>query len=324
MCSSGSRCSCSEFAEMVALLGLVLALAACRSAGAPSIVDAARPCDGICPPAAGVLRLATFNLHQFFDWTCDSSVCDGDNFEQRPSQVQVEAQATRVAAGLRSLEVAAVAVEEVETKVALDTLLAKLGPDLTNAAFGETGADGSLDVAVLTRGEIIEVRRHRNEVLYRPDGSTTYFARELLEVHLRIDEHLVIVFAAHFRSKAGDDDPGRRLAEAQAARRICLATAAEHPEALVVLGGDLNDTPGSPPLDALEEAGDLRLLTRDLPADDAWTYAWYGRGQLIDHLLQVVRAGGGYEEGSIRVARDSSDGTFAGSDHAAVYADFVF
>ena len=101
-----------------------------------------------------------------------------------------------------------------------------------------------------------KMRVRADEVLTRPDGSTTTFSRELLEVHVTKAGRAIIFFAAHFRSKS-NDDPGRRLAEAQATRRIVDAVAAANPRALVVLGGDLNDTPGSPPLDALTGNGGL-------------------------------------------------------------------
>lgn len=78
--------------------------------------------------------------------------------------------------------------------------------------------------------------KHRDLVLYRPDGSRTSFSRELLEVHTTVEgEARVIFFSAHFRSKS-NDDPGRRLAEARATRVILGDVATANPDALVVYG----------------------------------------------------------------------------------------
>jgi hypothetical protein len=70
-------------------------------------------------------------------------------------------------------------------------------------------------------------------------------------------------YAAHFKAKSGDDPP-RRLAEAQASSRIVNEVALRLPDAVVLLGGDLNDTPGSPPLDALVVDGGLQRLADDV------------------------------------------------------------
>jgi endonuclease/exonuclease/phosphatase family metal-dependent hydrolase len=187
--------------------------------------------------------------------------------------------------------------------------------------LGETDTPASVDVGVLSAWPILDVRGHRDQVLRRPDGSTTTFSRELLEVHLDVEGTRVIVFAAHFKSKS-NDDPGRRLAEARAAHGIVTAVAAAHPRALVVLGGDLNDEPGSPPLAALEQDGALLRVASDRPDGVVWTYSYGGDLQAIDHLLLARNAGGVYLPGSFQAVRDSSRG-LGGSDHAAVVADFI-
>ena len=153
------------------------------------------------------------------------------------------------------------------------------------------------------------------------DGSVTTFSRELLEVHVRVVGVEVVMFAAHFRSKV-NDDPARRLAEAQVAHRVVTELAARAPEALVVVGGDLNDTPGSPPLEALVGDGGLVRLADDLPAAAQATYFYRGRGQSIDHLLVAPTATAAERvPRSSRVWRDGNG--YADSDHAALTSDFL-
>jgi predicted extracellular nuclease len=265
------------------------------------------------------VRIAAFNVHRFFDTVCDSPACGGSHYEALPSPQEFSARANQLATAIASLNAGVVLVEEVESQASLKALQARL-PGLPWAELGETGAPASVDVGVLSAWPITRFRGHREQVLRRPDGSATTFSRELLEVHLDVAGAEVVVFAAHFRSKS-NDDPGRRLAEAQAAHAIVTAVAAERPRALVVLGGDLNDVPGSPPLDALEQDGSLLRVASDRSAADSWTYAYFGDLQAIDHLFLARNEGGGYVSASFRAVRDAPRG-LGGSDHAAVVADF--
>jgi predicted extracellular nuclease len=265
------------------------------------------------------VRIAAFNVHRFFDTVCDSSACGGSNYEELPSPQEFSERANQLAAAVASLNAGVVLVEEVESQASLEALRTRL-PGLPWAVLGETGAPASVDVGVLSAWPITRWLGHREQVLRRPDGSATTFSRELLEVHLDVEGSEVVVFAAHFRSKAYDD-PGRRLAEAQAAHALVTAVAVEHPRALVVLGGDLNDVPGSLPIDALELDGSLLRVASDRPAEDAWTYSYFGDLQAIDHLFLARNDGGGYVPASFRAVRDAARG-LGGSDHAAVLADF--
>ena len=112
-------------------------------------------------------------------------------------------------------------------------------------------------MAILARLPLLERFSHYEEPIELVNQpGFTYFEREFLEVHFEFGSSRLIVFNAHFRSKRPPDDPGQRLAEASAAREIILERAASFPDALIVFGGDLNDLPGSAPLNALED-GDL-------------------------------------------------------------------
>ncbi|HEY3444970.1 MAG TPA: endonuclease/exonuclease/phosphatase family protein [Myxococcales bacterium] len=272
------------------------------------------------PVPDGAVRVASLNTHLFFDTVCESGACGGSNFEQAPSPEWFESRAQQIADGIRSLQPTAMLLQEVETQACLDALSSRLSDVLPIAVLGEQGYPGSVDVAVMAQGELLEVRRHANVPLTKPDGSTTWFTREFLEVHLGLDGQRVIVFAAHFRSQ-NKDDPDRRLAEAQAALQIVAASAAEFPQALIVMGGDLNDDPGSAPLLALTESGELLRVAQDLPPVEQLTYLGYG-GHAFDHLFLDTRARGSCLPGGVKVV--CKYGGFAGSDHCAIRADFGF
>jgi endonuclease/exonuclease/phosphatase family metal-dependent hydrolase len=267
------------------------------------------------------LRVATFNVHLFFDLSCDSGNCGLGEFEQAPSATEFEARADAIAEAIRGLDADVVSVQEIETEVAMDALASRLSDVYPTIVLGETGAPGSIDVAVLGRGQFLEARTHRYHPMLKPDGTSTYFAREFLEVHMDLDAERVIQFSAHFRSKA-NDDPGRRLAEAKAAREIVIASATEFPDAIVVLAGDLNDTPGSEPIDVLENGLELLRVAKDLPVGEQGTYQWNGQAEAIDHVFLSTTSRGVYVPGSAEVIHSPGAWGLAGSDHAALLADF--
>jgi uncharacterized protein len=266
------------------------------------------------------VRIASWNVHLFFDDVCDSGRCEPGDWEETPSPSEFTERAREISQAIDRLEVDVIALEEVETQRSLDAIQSRL-PTFPHAVLGETGASASVDVAVLSRYPVLEVRTHRERQLTRPDGTGTYFSREFLEVHLDVEGHRVIVFAAHFRSKV-NDDPGRRLAEASAAHDIALETAASSAPALVVIGGDLNDVPGSPPLQALEGDGQLVRASADQPPEEIGTYEYFGQSQAIDHLLVAPSAGGDTVPDSFEVVRGGTRG-YGGSDHAAIRARFT-
>ncbi len=298
---------------------VALGLLACRTPDGASDAPIDAPIDA---PGGLQVRAATFNVRRFFDTVCESGACEGGDYEALASPAVFEARADQIARAIRGLGADVVALEEVETQACLDALLARLADVLPHGVLGEIASPGSVDVAVLSRTPLERVTGHRAaEVLTRPDGTTTLFSRELLEVEVRIEGAPVVMFAAHFRSKV-NDDPGRRLAEAQAARRLVLASAAVAPAALVVLGGDLNDVPGSLPLTALTGDGGLVRVADDLPEGEQATYMYAGRGQAIDHLLLAPSAAVVRVPRSARVWRE--DTGYGGSDHYALTAEFRF
>lgn len=266
-------------------------------------------------PPPGAVRIAALNVHLLFDSVCDSGSCEGPTaFESAPSEAAIEARTSLIAERLASLRADIICMAEVETQQLLDRIAAKM-PGFVTHALGEIGRPATVDVGVLSTLPLVELKHHYGETLTRPDGSITTFARDLLEAHFDLNGQPATVFCAHFKAKA-DDDPGRRLAEARATRDLMERAPSR---ALVVLGGDLNDEPGSPPLLALDEVA-TRVST-GLPAVQIASW-WFrdGRGVALDHLF--VRSSARYLTGSFRVAHDPAGRGFADSDHGAVVADF--
>ncbi len=302
---------------------VVFVAAGCHSSAGtvrvlPAVARAASP-----PRDPAVVRVATLNAHRYFDTVCDSGRCARRDYEALPDPAAFAAQTDALAVAVTRLDADVVCMQEVESERSLAALRDRLGGAFPTAVLGDLDQPGSVNVAVLSRDPLLEAHGHRERALVRPDGSRTTFSRELLEVHLSHAGRRVIVFSAHFRSKVRDD-AGRRLAEAVAAREIVDAAAAQHPDALVVLGGDLNDTPGSPTLDALERGASLSRAAADLAPDAQATYAAWQGPVALDHLYVAARARGRYVPGSARVLRDADGAGFGGSDHASLRADFTW
>jgi endonuclease/exonuclease/phosphatase family metal-dependent hydrolase len=289
--------------------------------GDPSPVDES----GAPPPGPGKIRVAQLNTHRFFNTVCDSSKCSGGDFEDLPTQAEFDAKTDTLAKGIALIDPDIISLEEVETQGCLDALnakLAALGKIYPIAHLGETGSAGSVDVAVLAKGTLTEIKTHRDVPLTQADGTKTTFTRELLEMRMTFGARSVIMFAAHFRSQVMDD-PARRLAEAKGAQAIIAKTSTDLPDALVILGGDLNDRPGSDPINALEAGGALLRVASDIPVADQATYTFNGTKSALDHIFVGGPQASRYVAKSAIVFRDPSKNGFAGSDHASLAANFA-
>lgn len=297
-----------------------------RDSGVPvvedAVVDAAPETDAAwAPPGDGAVRFVALNVHRLFDSTCDTGTCASGDYEEVLSPSQIALRTERLADTFQRLRADVVLVEEVETAPLLDGIADRMPGGRWSRVLGETGFSASVDVGVMARFPITSVVTHRDRVLTRPDGSKTTFARELLEVHLDVRGKEAIVFCAHFRSKASDD-PGRRWAEAVGAREILTEVATAHPDALSLLGGDLNDVPGSPPLVALEEGGALVRVSQSLPESTIATFVFAGVPQAIDHFYAARGGMPRYVPSSFHAVFDPGARGLAGSDHAGIVADF--
>jgi predicted extracellular nuclease len=268
------------------------------------------------------IRVATFNVRRLFDRTCDSGRCDSGDFEEVPSEQEYDLTLQRTADAIVALEADVVLLQEVENAIVLDDLRSRMPAAYNVGVLGETGFSASLDVGVISRGELLMTRSYRDSrPLELPGGGQTEFTREFLQVDLQFEGERVVVFNAHFKSKS-NDDPDRRLAEAQEAREIVDEAAARDPDALVILGGDLNDSPESDPLNALTAEGGLLRAGAEKPVSQMWTYEYRGDRQAIDHLLVAPTNGGAYVDTSATVVRGAAGDGLADSDHAALHAEF--
>jgi uncharacterized protein len=105
------------------------------------------------------------------------------------------------------------------------------------------------------------------------------------------------VIANHFNSKGGDQplygrfqpptltSQTQRDQQATVLRGFVDQLLGVDPNAELVVLGDLNDYPFSPPLQTLTAGGALRDLITALPADERYSYVFDGNSQTLDHAL---------------------------------------
>jgi endonuclease/exonuclease/phosphatase family metal-dependent hydrolase len=262
--------------------------------------------------APASFSIATWNAERVFDSVCDTGRCGPSEAEDVRTVAEAGADAIRVARALRTLDADVVVLEEIENRAMLDRIVAA-GGTYERACIGESGP-GTIDVAIVSRFPLIEVFERRP--VLDIEGREVRSTRVMLEAHFDAGGMRLVVIGAHFKSRFRDDAE-RRHAEARAAGELVRRAARKHPDALIVLAGDLNDTPDSPTLEILEGDFALALLTRSLPDMDAYSFGSGSRRTLIDHVLMAPSAF--VSDFAIEVVRGEGD-AFGGSDHAAIRA----
>lgn len=273
------------------------------------------------PPKRTSVRIATFNVHELFDTTCDSGACSFSDYEEHPSPAQYSDKLQDLVTQIRSINADVVLLQEIETQTALTDLLASLGGAYVGV-FGETGRSASMDVATIVRGKLIKTTLHRNSAPFVDATQTPrLLARELIEAEVEISpDWRLIVFNTHFVSKVTDTEGSRRLGEAQTTKSILDKAATQNPDSLIVFGGDLNDTPDSAPLQSLVQNTMWSLCSADIPTSQSLTWADQAA---IDHL--IYRAGKTLTylpKSTRRLCNPSPVSGLGSSDHCALIAEF--
>lgn len=274
-------------------------------------------------PQRPTVRVATFNVHNLFDTICDSGNCTSTDYEKQLSSAGYAEKVGKIVDGLWKINADVILLQEIEKESCLKDIQTSLSASVyPGAIFGDIGRTASVNVAILTRGKVTNVRKHReNNLLSQPDGSQKLLSRELLEVEMTLDNGIeMTAFTTHFVSKATDSEGGRRLAEARFTHNVLAEYIAAHPNRLVVFGGDLNDTPGSAPIEALESDGVLLRTTRNMPNEEIITW---GHQAAFDHLYYPAAFEDNFKISLVYCDSVYHNG-YSSSDHCAVRADFEF
>jgi endonuclease/exonuclease/phosphatase family metal-dependent hydrolase len=286
----------------------------------PSASNAPRP---VARAKPGQLVIAAYNVLNLFDDVDDPYRED----ETTPAKPREELEA--LAQSIESLGADVIALEEVENRDYLerfvDVFLPHLGYD--HVVLFEGNDTRGIDVAVISRVPVGEVRSHRHIKFKGTDGSEQRFQRDLLAVTLEPEGGQPMqVWVVHLKSKRGDDDAASsiiRVAEATQIRKLLEAELAQDPQARILVTGDFNDTADSATIQTIVGAGPTAMwsVMTDLgPNPKLLTYNEGEFKSVIDFMLVTPALRQQYVKGSFRVPQGSIETT--GSDHNPLVATF--
>jgi endonuclease/exonuclease/phosphatase family metal-dependent hydrolase len=195
-----------------------------------------------------------------------------------------------------------------------------------------------IDVGVLANFEILDIKTH----MFDGPASSRTFSRDCLRVELKLPTGASLhLLCNHFKSKSGGEAASDPRRERQSKRVAEILKEYDLKNDLVVVAGDLNDTPDEesslrPLLDVANLFDVLELQFPDDP-DQRWTYH-YKKFEQIDYILvskplknAFVQAGverrgiyriGEMTDGAISEFDTVTASTNQASDHGAVWAEF--
>jgi uncharacterized protein len=155
--------------------------------------------------------------------------------------------------------------------------------------------------------------------------------RKPLVAFTTYDDEKFIFINCHLKSKGGDSStygslrPALRFSETQrvvqtrAIRKHIDQLQKDHPEANIVVLGDMNDFEFSPALQILTENQGLTNLIDQAPLNQRYTYIFQGYSQVLDHILVSPSLAPRLEVQMIHVNSDLSE-SLRSSDHDPVLA----
>jgi endonuclease/exonuclease/phosphatase family metal-dependent hydrolase len=192
-----------------------------------------------------------------------------------------------------------------------------------------------IDLGILSQFPIVEIRSHVDDPA--PNGGRL-FSRDCPEFDIILPTgERIIVVPNHLKSKRNGNDQAsqeRREAQAQRAHEIVLAALTR--SSLVLLGGDLNDTPGSPPLASLFADGFEDVMSHpNYPTDRPGTYETGLPSHKLDYLIMSpqlrarlrdtgIERRGSYHPHTWTPFDTVTNASEEASDHHLVWANFDF
>jgi predicted extracellular nuclease len=160
-----------------------------------------------------------------------------------------------------------------------------------------TPGDATTAVTVSNSGNSADpITLSRNPGRIDPNNSAFTASRKPLVGKFSFAGKPIFVIANHWNSKGGDQplfghfQPPAQSSRTQRGQQATVVATfvnqlrAIDPAARIVVAGDLNDFPWSPPVQTLTGAG-LTDLPNTLPDAERYTYDFEGNSQVLDHIL---------------------------------------
>lgn len=276
---------------------------------------------GVVPNDPLPLSVLNWNVHNLENDKDDS----GAPGETIVSTTEYNTHRKAVGAVLNELDADIVLLTEVENKAVLDELNAlELGGKYVASSLIEGNDYRGVDIGLLSKYPIDSVVSHKDEpfTLSGTAGPDYYFSRDCPEVHIQFNGRKMVFLGAHFKAKS-NDDPVKRLAEAQRTRAIADGLAKQDPSRAIIILGDFNDTPDSDPYLAVVGDGTTKYtdVTLSIPMGDRWTYEYQGKPELIDYQMVNPTLAPMLEMQSATIRHSTN--VDAASDHSPVFASYM-
>jgi len=294
---------------------VLLVATACRSeTNGPTTSSGGSGAGGELPDPLP-LTVVNWNLFNFYNDEIDDSAQDE---AIDPNWTVHRADVGKV---LRAIDGDILVLQEVEHEAVLEELDAL---ELDGAYPYIRVIDGNdprgIDVGIMSKIPLDEVKSHKDESFTKAgtDSPPYLYARDCLEVHVTYNGRALALLGVHYKAKE-NDNPDKRLAEAQHTREIADALSAATPQKGVLILGDFNDIPGSPPyLATAGDAGEFTNSAESVPSADQWTFDYFGTLELVDHQFANPLMAARLDE--IRILHGPE--AEAASDHAPVIATY--
>lgn len=269
----------------------------------------------------GEVVVAAYNILNLFDEHDDPYKED----EGTPAKPRAELE--RLAESIRALNADVIAVEEVENRFYLERFVNVFLPEMgyRDVVLFEGNDGRGIDVGLISRIPVGEVRSHRHLRFPGHDGGEARFNRDVLAVTLEPkDAEPFDVWVVHLKSNAGGREAAEpiRMAEARELRRLLDEELTENPEARFLVTGDFNDTPESETIKTIVGAGTNALWSAGSDLNDPAAVS-YNQGEfrsVIDFILCSPAMQQEYVKGSFQIPQGAVETT--GSDHNPIKATF--
>ncbi len=267
----------------------------------------------ITPPQRGRTRLATWNLHDFFD------TVDDPNRDEVLTPREFATKIAIMTKVLKGMQADIVGVQEVENSECLARLAKEAGYGYSLVVEGNDQVRG-IDVGVLSKIPIKNYVTHARERCYSSSSGRGHsFSRDCLEVHFNHPSRLTML-VNHFKSKRGNEDSvsfDKRLSQATKAREIAKRLDA-YP---VVLVGDLNDDPESPALAPLIGKGGMFDALSCIDRRERVTFSKGRFHSSLDYIFFNQKLAPKMVKNSTRIVLGKE--VREASDHRPVFVDVI-
>ncbi len=269
------------------------------------------------------VTIVNWNTRNFFDTLKDTP--DGDVL----TKAQYTKKRQTIGGVIADLAADIVILCEIENKnILVDLNKTELGGAYTSIELISGNDQRGIDVGLLSKIKPDSIVSHKDEFFQSSETKASYqYSRDCLEVHFTVNGRKLVVLGVHFKAKEPTDSPDKRLAEAEHTRAIADAISKKDPGTAILILGDLNDVPGSPPLKAVVgKAPTLFVSSVDAaPEASRYSFVYKGTKELIDHQLANPLLAALLDPDSVLLKHGAGvdDGSAAASDHAPIKATYL-